>query len=338
MNFLFSPSHRNAALRNFAPFTAAPAFTIFGVRISRDHILRLSAILSLRALLTVFDLPLESTATAYITSLLSSVTNMTIIVALTSNYFHFEGLLGRLGSFFFPSSRKPSAFITLYARLVFILGPLASWFETAIITYEIMSIARRWEASMQRAAVAGSQVPRRLLIAFTILCITGAVAIGVTLGLENRKIGAGAATASLLLLTYSYVNDDANIVEAAMLSLYVCILLMIAKSESQSLSDEARAMLLVGTVTLLCIAMSRATRFVRLLSIGFEEFRREEEEGIKWGQGSVKNAFGVLTIIAITFRILIWSQDVHEGEYVADWCRITQVVATVVLYILYSQR
>ncbi|PXF41695.1 hypothetical protein BWQ96_08580 [Gracilariopsis chorda] len=311
---------------------------MFGVRFSRDHILRLSAILSLRALLTVFDLPLENTATAYITSLLSSMTNMAIVLALTSNYFHFEGLLGRIGAFFFPSPRKPSAFIILYARLVFVLGPLASWFETAVITYEIMSIARRWEASMQRAATDGSHVPRRLLLAFTFLCITGSVAIGVTLGLENRKVGAGAATASLLLLTYSYLNDDANVVEAAMLSLYVCTLLIFAKGESQLLSDESRAMLLVGTVVLLCTAMSRATRFVRLLAIGFEEFYREEEAGIAWGQGSVQNSFGVLTIIAITFRILIWSQEVHEGEYVAEWCRITQVIAVVILYIFYSQR
>ncbi|CAN8072593.1 unnamed protein product [Agarophyton chilense] len=338
MNFLFSPSQRNAGIRTFvAPFTA-PAFTIFGVRVSRDHILRLSAILTLRTLLSIVDLPLEETASAYLASLLSSITNVTVFLALTSNYFHFEGLIGRIGSFIFPSSRKPSAFVTIYSKVVFVLGPVVSWLETAVITYEIMRIARRWETRMQRAQAQASTIPRRLLLALAFFCLVCTAAIATFLGMCHAKYAAGAVTACLSLLSYSFFNDDANIVEASLLCLYTCSILVFGWLESQSLSDEARATLLIITVLLVSVSMSRATRLLRLMMIGFEALCEEEQAGTKWGQGSVRRVFGVLTIIALTFRTLVWSEDVHQGEYLPLLCRSVQVVAVVFLYILYSQQ
>lgn len=118
-------------------------------------------------------------------------------------------------------------------------------------------------------------------------------------------------------------------------------------------SPEMRAIVLMYTTTMLLVTMSRAPRFIRLLQIGADRLASEEKDvdtargrSALQGQdtaaeivrpaseihGFLKGFYNALVLMAVTFRLLVWTGQVHNSEYMPALCRSVQVVAMMLLH------
>lgn len=107
-------------------------------------------------------------------------------------------------------------------------------------------------------------------------------------------------------------------------------------------SQEVRALVLMYTTTMLLTAMARAPRFARLLQVGADRLDNEETEGESAGapgdtrpsamSGLLKGAYNAVVLMAVTFRFLVWTGQVHNSEYMPALCRGVQVIAMILLH------
>lgn len=119
-------------------------------------------------------------------------------------------------------------------------------------------------------------------------------------------------------------------------------------------SPEMRAILLIYTTALLLTGMARAPRFVRLLQLGADRLKVEEraaaihmttpdtangEAGASNApeqpstlSGPLKGVYNAFVLMAVTFRLLVWTGEVQNAEYMPLLCRAVQVVGMMFLY------
>lgn len=126
-------------------------------------------------------------------------------------------------------------------------------------------------------------------------------------------------------------------------------------------SAETRAVLLMYTTAMLMFAMARAPRFIRLLQVGADRLKSEESassgrpvvaangESAVVGEeatsaalpvrtelsGSLRGVYNTVVLMAVTFRFVLWTGEVHNSEYIPAMCRAVQVVAMMILYRVY---
>lgn len=301
----FSRSQNGATV----PTLSSALVTILGIRITRTQILRVSGLLALRSISRAVPIPLDDSVQTYLWSFLFSSAQAGVAFATAASLFQFDlwgtsnsgisGLFNRI----FPIPRAVDGpFLQLYARMVAVCGPLLSCFETAVLVYETMSLTRRLEGAMYAAEAQGNAVFRPLLVSFALACVGIVSTLGYVCGTlvpDFVKIGVGPiAGTGVILVGWAIANDEANVVEAAVIALYAAGLWMVALMEEIALdapllpqlrgsvelkkwvsSDEIRAAVLVGTLGTLLVAMSRAERFVKLLAIGHDALAREEGGG-----------------------------------------------------------
>lgn len=298
----FSRSQNGATV----PTLSSAFVTVLGIRVTRTQILRVSGLLALRSISRAVPIPLDDGVQAYLWSFLFSSAQAGVAFATAASLFQFDlwgtsntGLSGLFNRILPIPRAVDGPFLQLYARMVAICGPLLSCFETAVLVYETMSMTRRLEGAMYAAEAQGNAMFRPLLVSLALACVAIVTGVGYMCGTlvpDFAKIGAGPIVgAGVMLVGWAIANDEANVVEAAVIALYAAGLWMVALMEEISLdaplltelrgsvelkkwvgSDEVRAAVLVGTLGTLLIAMSRAERFVKLLAMGHDALAREE--------------------------------------------------------------
>lgn len=404
MNFLFRPPMRSGHSAT-VPTLSSAAVTLLGLRVTRHQILRVSALLTLRTLFTLVDLPLHDSVTTYLWTFLFSSAQAGVAVAAVGSMFNTGGLAGRLAGRLFSPSDGP--FVRLYARIVLIVGPMVTLLETAVIVYEVMRMARLAEERMfELERSHGATWPRRALLGLAATLLAGIV--GVTTILHQMYeptvafVGAVATTAALGV---GLLTDDGNIVEATAIGLYVTTIWVIGIIEEDAMptpflqswwiqsrkqnaeqvigvalqGDETRAGVLVISLLTLLFTVARAPAFVRVLALGKEGVEQEagmvtttmhsrETENILSAEGdnrgddvngierqrrdgisndgsggydgakmnAGKTGLSAVTLLAATFRVLIWAGQLRPGEYLAGPCRLCQIFASVVMYLMFA--
>ena len=137
-----------------------------------------------------------------------------------------------------------------------------------------------------------------------------------------------AAGVCVLQLAISLIAPDGNLLEGTALCNYILGVLFITGVETGYGGDEAKAFVLVYTLALLLFTVVRGPHFAKLLSVGFEAMSGCENPG---NDGVV----ACLAVPAITFRILVWSNGVQGGEYLAVLCRQVHCVCVIVFYAIF---
>lgn len=378
MNFLFPPRLSRSA----APLSTT-LLSIFGLRFTRHQILLVSLILLVRSLLPLLQLPLSPALQSYISTLLYSTIHTSLALAATANIFDFGGVLGVLTKRFFGGGEN--GFVNIYGSLVIIIAQFVTFLEAVVLVYEMMRIAKRWEARMWEAHAQGSNLLQRLLIFLSVLNLAGVSTILAFLWTANGELGkhlVGFASALVVVvMTTACVSDKSNVVEGSMISLYICMQLFLGCWEELYIptwfvqdnygklaslwktqafiidfrTQEFRAGVFVLTTALHFIALARAKRFARLVTVGYEKMIEEEQSASTGSQAppqapppaggdqllefrrgqEVSCVIGVLSLIAMTFRVLVWGELIAGGEYMPLPMRCVQAVSVVGLYGVY---
>lgn len=373
------------------------AVTLLGLRVTRDQILRISALLTLRTLVNLIDIPLDDSVQAYLWTILFSSVQTGVAVATIASVFRLGGLLGRLISNIIPPAAD-AAFLKLFAALVVIAGPIVALAEAAVVVYHAMRLSRRVEAAMFRAEESGVKVARPivLLSAFALFgsSLTGIYLLWRAVIPSIYIIGFIAACVAILVLNV-FLAEDGNIIEASFLALYIVAIGFVSMVEEATVGapllgpewlqtykeflcgDDVRAVTLVMTFSLLMLSMSRAAQFFRVLVYGYDAVyatpsntgaaddkqkeispsqnnrtvRNDQEDEIQEIQtesilrnnpsqvatpsDSARTIVSTMTLLAATFRILIWARAVNTGEYLPLPCRAWQIASITALYAIF---
>lgn len=299
--------HRQAIWRSLPNLTPTAA-TFLGLRLGRGVILRISALLALRSIVSLVHLPIDSSVLNYVWSFLFSSVQASVALAAAATYLDWGGFLGFIGSRLFAPTDAP--FVDLYAAIVMLSGPLASILESAIVTFELMRISRKLEARMFAVQnIGGGHGWWYSILSLSALCLILTSQIAYVLHVMCPNL-LHLVILSLMLgfLSVSFISDDGNVLEGASLSLYCAILILLGYSEefgtpsiafhilaryaktqpSHSItlfgsmydtrSKETGAMILAFTSLLLLISLARAPRLLRTILIGADALKREEEQ------------------------------------------------------------
>lgn len=390
MNFLRGDSRRN--LLGYLSGAGPAAASFLGLRIGRVVILRISALLALRTLISAVELPIDSGVVSYMWTFLFSLVQASVFAGMAASMFNLGGVLSLIARrLFIPSA--DSAFISLYGNMVMVLGPLCSSLsEAMVMTYEVMRISRDTSGKARDSEVqGGGKMLKRAINAFSFLCVGVSFFIAslvqqVYPGIVSKIM----VSIVLMLVAVCLLTNDGLFLESSVLGLLSCIILSIGLIEEfdcptslldnvlmakdgegergivkvfgswYSLqSDQVRAMLLIYTTVMLMGTMARAPRFFYLTQVGSAALVAEEgvaavrpsvgaaEGGL--GQDAIGQAYesyelrGIgkgfyngLVLVAMTFRVLVWSREVRVGEYLPGLCRFVQVVAMLLLHRVYA--
>lgn len=346
MNFLFNPVQRQAAGRSFPQLTTT-AMTFLGLRLTRDQILRISGLLTLRTLFATVDVPLHASVTAYAWNLAFSLAQASVALAATANLLDWGGIAGALARRFFPPG--DSAFVDMYGRIVFFGGPLIALFETAVIVYETMRLARILEARMWRGGLGW----RRSLLSLAGINVLVASFLAYALS-ETPAFSSLAFVLVSLILFASFHSDDGNVVEGSLLSLYALVTIWTGIVEEAGMgnksvtgfslpisglnltSGEVRASLLLYSMVILLVTMMRGEHFIRVLLSGHDALQGQEADGRSEDKNELqRTAFSTATLIGGTFRLLVWCNSVRSGEYLALLCRTCQAILVLGFYVVF---
>lgn len=373
----FRPPLRSAGATS-VPTLSSVAVTLLGLRVTRAQILRISGLLALRSLAGLIEVPLDDGVQAYLWTFLFSSAQAGVALATAASLFDFGGIATRVLSRVFPPA-VDGPFLHLYARVVLVAGPLTSCAEAAVIVYEAMRVARSAEHAMYRAEATGARFPRPALIAAacTALCCVFVV-VAMCARVAGPIIASPPAVAACLLFVFSFMNSNANVVEASIIALYVAIVWGFAVVEEATLdaplltrlrgnaawtwasADDVRAATLITSLVFLFASMSRSERFIRVLAysqdaVEAEEVRiqaaqnHEQSNEVEIGNDdsskstqparnkTLRALISTLTLLAATFRMLLWAGQVQKGEYLPIPCRSWQLLVSVLLYALFMR-
>lgn len=369
------------------PTLSTAAVTLLGLRVTRDQVLRISALLTLRTLVNLIDIPLDDGVQTYLWSLLFSSVQAGVAIATVAGILRLDGILGRIVSTIIPPSAD-AAFLTLFAGVVVIISPIVSLVESAIVVYYVMSISRRIETSMFRAEASGASVVRPIVIlsAGSLFALSFGTIYKIWRTVIPDVYLIAYMLVALLAVIINFVTaEEGNIIEASMLSVYIVLLSILAIVEEATVNapmlgiqwlrhwkavlcgDDVRAAMLVFTTGMLLISMSRATHFFRVLMLGYETVNRKEsqerknesgnnpptDEGQETQQNLIKSSLldgqvtstvpgessrtivSTVTLLAATFRVLMWARALNDGEYLPLPCRAWQIATVVFTYVVF---
>lgn len=398
MNFLRGNTRRS--LLGFLSGAGPAAASFLGFRIGRVVILRISALLAIRTILSSVELPIDSGVISYLWTFLFATVQASFFAGMAASFLNLGGILSLIGRYVFSLSGD-AAFVSLYGNLVMFVGPLcSSLVEAVVMTYEVMRISREVAGKVQAAeARGGGEMLKRVTVGAAVLCAALSAFIvflvqQVYPGIVPKIMGSIVA----LLFAVCFISEDGLFLESGLLALLSCVTLSIGlieefdcptflldailvgknggkpnpivkvfNSECELNSDQVRALLLIYTIFMLMVAMARAPRFLYLTQMGSEALDAEEASvaarvrvasnggGVATeGHGSehhqmyrqphpvyelrgmAKGLYNALVLVAVTFRILIWSREVHVAEYLPGLCRFVQVVAMLLLHRIYA--
>lgn len=391
LSWFFRPPFR-ASDGSTASTLSTAAVTLLGLRVTRDQILRIAALLTLRTLVNLIDIPLDDSVQTYLWSILFSSVQAGVAVATIASVFRLGGFLGRLISNVIPPAAD-AAFLKLFAALVVIAGPIVAVAETAVVVYYIMRLSRRVEAAMFRAEASGVKVARAIVLSSVFAIFWSALA-GIYLlwsaVIPNAYIIGFIATCIALLVLNVFLAEDGNIVEASFLALYIVAIASVGMVEEATVGapllgsewlqtyrgflcgDDVRAVTLVLTFILLLLSMSRAAQFFRVLMYGYDAVyattgsvasavddkqkesspqrqTTDHDDGIQAASiirndapahlatpsDSARTLVSTMTLLAATFRILLWARAVNVGEYLPLPCRAWQIASVTALYAIF---
>ena len=365
MNFLINllrPQSRQAAARAFPQFSSA-AVTIFGVGFTRNQILHISLLLFLRSILSAIPLPIDQSVSAYMWSSLFAYAQASILIAAGVNFLDWGGMVSRFISTHFLL-RSSTPFLRLYSILVLIAGPVATLLEPVIIAFEIMSLSRTLQHHMFTWEARGGGHAFRVAILTCVMGILIAVgAIQQWIRSYSFMTANVVCVVGIAIILAACITTSANVVEAALLALYVSLTGVAAVTEKLEYAvnnQELRAGVLVYSVMLLFLLLIRGPRFVKVATKSYDAVqeeesrtstasmaqhpnateqtgRRDEElEEVKMGSnGIVVNGFlSAFAVLVVTFRVLVWSKQIETSEYLALPTRWAQAGVTFVFYVM----
>lgn len=375
---LFRGDIRRNAFRTLSGL-APTAASFLGVKISRVLILRISALLALRTLLSALSIPLDSAVLSYIWSFLFASVQASVAVAAAAHFLNIGGIFGFLASKLFARPAD-TPFVTFYTALVLAMGPLCSLLEAAVLTFEIMRLSRLATERMFESEAKGEGfLYRRLILTAAVLSYGAAASV---IYLVHRvypgNVPIAMSTIVAALFGLVVVVENAQILETALLALYCVLTVVIGLIEefdaptlwldvfllkkgtqyrkpyltifgetSHLQSEQVRAMVLVYTVSLSLIAMARVPRFFRLTLIGFDALQREEatvvtsqtdggdthvNQNAPALNAPLQTLHNTLALIALTFRFVLWTAEIHNSEYMPLPTRAVQIVAIMIFY------
>lgn len=345
MVFFFGTGPRSVApggrLGTLARGTVGVAATIFGLRVSRAVTLRISALLCLRSLLAPLQLPLDSGLGAFLWSGAFAAAQTAAVAAAAADRLHLPGVLGRWGAALFSPVDAP--FVSLYAAVVLICGPLTAVIETVIAVYEAVRVTRVIENHINSSPEPGAEAfwKRVNLSAAATSLLFSAALIGF---LPVSEVFFASLGLTILLFVLSLVTVAGNALHAGLLSLYTSCLLIAALSEHLDLfpefgegprqtlhSPESRAVLLVISSVTSLVCLSRAPQFLRVILYSADAV--SEDSSLFSGPGAVeRGVLNSLGIVSLTFRFLVFHRDILQGEYYPLVCRGLQIMVVVCLY------
>jgi hypothetical protein len=317
---------------------AGVASAVLGLRVARPTVLRVSALLALRSLLSPLRLPLDSGVGAAIWAAAFAAAQTAAITAAAADRLRFweGGTLASWGKALLSPVDAP--FVALYAAFVLCTGPLVALVEAAVMTFEIMRLTRVLEERMRQAEEASFWQGVTLALS----AVTALAAMAIAVSLPVVQVSQAIAAVSAFVFGVALVTEAGNILHASALSLYTAVVLAAGITEHIDIdpgltplprlhSPEARAGLLVVTTFLNLLSISRATPFVRTVLYGADAIAadyRLRERPTGFSQGAIH----AVSVVALTFRFLVFNGDVTPGEYYPLVCRGLQVAAAVGIY------
>jgi hypothetical protein len=315
---------------------AGVASAVLGLRVARPTVLRVSALLALRSLLSPLRLPLDSGVGAAIWAAAFAAAQTAAITAAAADRLRFweGGTLASWGKALLSPVDAP--FVALYAAFVLCTGPLVALVEAAVMTFEIMRLTRVLEERMRRAEEASFWQGVTLALS----AVTALAAASIAVSLPVVQVSQAIAAVSAFVFGVALVTEAGNILHASALSLYTAVVLAAGITEHIDIhpgltplprlhSPEARAGLLVVTTVLNLLSISRA--FARTVLYGADAIAadyRLRERPTGFSQGAIH----AVSVVALTFRFLVFNGDVTPGEYYPLVCRGLQVAAAVGIY------
>lgn len=259
--------------------------TVLSPRVSRALILRISLLLLGRALLELVPVPLGALVGETVAPLVLNVLQTSIGVAALTAYMDSGGFFGAIASRLF--AEKESAFVALYATLLFVAGPFLAIVEAAVVVYEAMSAAREWEAHMNQTSVPREASTHRALILAAATALYGATLVAAAVALKitaSQTVPATIAATSCAYFTVAFVADQSNVLEGAVLSLYSAIVILVALVEELDVvasmpldflaksipqpKPEWRALALIITAASALFTLHRAPTVARIVLFG----------------------------------------------------------------------
>lgn len=390
MLYFLRGNTRRSALNSLTGMAPAAA-SFLGIRVGRSLILRVSSLLALRTVLSSIELPLDAGVVSYVWTFLFASVQASVAVAAAASFLDVGGIMGVIARRLFASPGD-AAFVKLYGGLVLMVGPMASLVEVAVITFEVMRLSRTTTDRMFAAEARGEgTLIRKCVFAVVGLCAALSLAIVYVAGsVYPGKVPLIMCTVLIAMYAMCFVAENGHLLETAVLALLAETTLAIGLIEefdaptlaldplivqkyagapkpqlnvfggTYSLqSPETRAILLIYTTALLMVAMARAPRFVRLLQVGADRLKSEENtssgrpvvvssgEGTVEGEataaaalpvqtgllsGPLRGVYNAMVLMAVTFRLVVWTGEVQNSEYMPALCRAVQVVAMMVLY------
>ena len=371
------------------------ATTVYSPRLSRALILQVSLLLFVRSTLESIPLPFTSLLGDTVVPLVLNIFQTSIGIAAISTYMKSDGWFASIGRRLFAPSE--SAFISLYATFVLVLGPALALAESAVVVFESMKVARDLEDRMNQVPSQSDSNPwKRIIVLISIVIYSGLIGCAIL----AYQVNGGEFMLPLTIFgigsVYFFVSfnaDDSNIMEGALLGAYSVVLLgvgiaeeldsQIARFSSLFTSGlaappkgEYRALILIvssagallslpripellqvvlfsaetaeaqiqradlaSPVTPMVLAPVRAmTAAVPPLSMGSQEVAPAQVVLSHFGESTGKLKTSVtmtVSVVVVTFRVLVWSGSLRAGEYYPILSRIAQLLMTLVVYCVF---
>lgn len=277
-------------------FTSTAA--VVNPRVSRGLVLRISLLLFARALIDLVPIPLSALFGGTVLPIALNFLQTSIGIAVVSSYFSNDGPLGAITRRLF--AEKESAFISLYACFVLVLGPALSLAEAAVLVYETMRISREWEARMSSASSPRTKSTHRALILATavsmyVIVLGAAITIFFLAG-KNSALPSAIGGAGLLYFVVAFANEQSNVLEGALLSAYTAAVMLAAFVEELDVTNsgalgfiaythgeprpEWRALVLIISSALALFTLHRAPLVVRIVMFGHEAVHEEPQPAV----------------------------------------------------------
>jgi hypothetical protein len=319
--------------------TAGIAATVLGLRVSRAATLRVSALLALRSLLAPLELPLSSYVASALWAAAFAAAQTAALAAAAADRLRLPGALGRWGAALFSPVDAP--FVALYAAVVLVLGPLIALGESIVVVYEVVRLTRALEDRMNADPAVEAHWKRIIVGASAVAAGGTAAAVGL---LPVPEVAPAVGCVAAALLGVTLFTAAGNVLHAALLSAYAALLAIAGVAEHLDLfpayglgrraalhSPEARAALFLVSAVLTLAGLPRVPAFVRAVLHGADAVAADPALAGGPG-GGLKGLLNALAVVALTFRFLVYHQDVLPGEYYPLVCRGLQVVVVVGLY------
>lgn len=273
-------------------FPAAAAY--LSPRVSRALILRMSALLFVRCLLMLLPIPIDAGISQAAFSALSNVALSSVGLAAFAGYFDYAGPLGAIGARLFAPAESP--FVGLWALFVVLVGCVLGLIEACVVVFVSMEASRALVARMEAAGTPGEyNTWRNAMAAAAAGCYAGvaASAWGLLQLSGQRTLPAVVGAVAIGYFAVPLLTDQSNILDAASLTLYTSLLLLagaieerdahtpsrlfrLVSSATDPVTPQTRALLLVGTLALGLLALTRAPRIARTVMLGHDALVQED--------------------------------------------------------------